>query len=74
MKRLLVIFFSTILTLSVAVTTNATVIFEDNFNSENGGNYLLNYYDFDKWTVSGGSVDLIGVGPNGHGSPAMVYT
>jgi len=36
--------------------------FFDNFNSENGGNYQLNYNNFQNWTVSDGTVDLIGVG------------
>jgi len=39
-----------------------TLIFEDNFDSENGGNYQLNYNGFAHWTVSEGTVDLIGLG------------
>lgn len=37
-----------------------TLIFCDNFDSENGGVGLKNYTGFSNWTVSGGSVDLIG--------------
>ncbi len=44
-----------------------TVIFCDNFDSENGGVGVKNYTGFTNWTVSDGSVDLIGftgvVGP-----------
>jgi hypothetical protein len=51
---------------SFAAQANAdTVIFADNFNTENGGianSSTLNYNSFDNWTVSGGTVDLIGNG------------
>lgn len=40
----------------------ASIIFQDNFNLENGGHYALNYNNFAKWTVSNGTVDLIGAG------------
>lgn len=40
----------------------ATVVFEDNFNAENGGVGSINYEDFDNWTVVDGTVDLIGNG------------
>jgi PEP-CTERM motif len=43
----------------------ATVIFSDNFNAENGGVVnasTLNYTAFTNWTVSDGTVDLIGPG------------
>jgi hypothetical protein len=40
---------------------HAALVFQDNFNTENGGNYALNYNGFTNWTVSGGgTVDLIG--------------
>ncbi|MFQ5559813.1 MAG: PEP-CTERM sorting domain-containing protein [Nitrospinota bacterium] len=45
-----------------------TIIFEDDFNSENGGAYMLNYNSFSKWTVSDGTVDL-----KGNGGPWDVY-
>ena len=41
---------------------NANSIFYDDFNSENNGQELLNYTGFDNWTVSEGTVDLIGSG------------
>lgn len=40
----------------------ATVIFSDNFDTENGGHGALNYNSFDNWSVSKGTVDLIGNG------------
>jgi hypothetical protein len=40
----------------------AGVVFQDNFNSENGGAGALNYFGFANWTVTNGSVDLIGNG------------
>ena len=40
----------------------ATTYFQDNFNAENGGAFELNYTDFTQWTVTGGSVDLVGNG------------
>jgi hypothetical protein len=57
--------------------SHATTIFSDNFNSEHGGianASTLNYTTFTNWTVSNGTVDLIGNGyfsfppiTNGHG-------
>jgi len=41
---------------------SAYVLFEDNFNSENSGQGLLNYNGFANWAVSDGTVDLIGNG------------
>lgn len=43
---------------------NATVIFQDNFNSEAGaaGNSSLNYTGFSNWTVSDGTVDVVSNG------------
>lgn len=40
----------------------ATIIFSDNFDVENNGSGSLNYFGFQNWTVSNGSVDLIGPG------------
>lgn len=55
-----------IIMLSVSgVPAHAAVIFIDDFNSENGGvanSSTLNYAGFDNWTVSDGTVDLIGNG------------
>jgi hypothetical protein len=47
----------------VAVTpSQAAYIFEDDFDAGNSGVGVLNYTGFAKWTVSGGTVDLIGNG------------
>ena len=48
--------------LSIAASAGATVIFSDTFDGENSGNAKLNYTGFANWTVSGGTVDLIGNG------------
>jgi hypothetical protein len=40
--------------------SHATLIFSDNFNTENGGMGQLNYNFFANWSVSNGTVDLIG--------------
>lgn len=45
-----------------AVPGNATLIFSDNFNNENGGVGALNYASFANWDVTRGTVDLIGNG------------
>jgi hypothetical protein len=37
-------------------------VLADNFNGENGGVGVTNYFGFANWSVSGGSVDLIGNG------------
>ena len=51
-----------------------TIIFHEDFNAENGGVGVLNYTGFANWSISGGTVDLIGNGffefppvTNGHG-------
>ena len=56
------------LSASLAACSSATgagpaVLLVENFNEENGGTYALNYTDFDQWTVSQGTVDLIGTPP-----------
>ena len=43
-------------------SANASVIFSDNFDTENGGVEALNYTGFANWNVLYGSVDLIGNG------------
>jgi hypothetical protein len=45
-----------------AGSAQAAIVFQDNFNGENGGSGALNYTGFANWTVTGGSVDLIGNG------------
>ena len=57
--------FSLIATLLLATvclsqTASAGVVFEDNFDNENGGLAGLNYTTFDNWTVGSGTVDVIG--------------
>lgn len=56
---------SAVALLSNASQSRAAVIFSDDFNSENGGvanAATLNYTGFANWTVTSGSVDLIGNG------------
>jgi hypothetical protein len=48
--------------LALSLSANASVIFSDNFNSENGGVGKLNYNGFANWGVTDGTVDLIGNG------------
>lgn len=48
----------------LSVTANATVILQDNFDTEAGapGNSILNYTAFSNWTVSDGTVDVVSNG------------
>jgi len=55
---LLVMFLS----VGLSSTAGALIIFEDNFNGENGGSGTLNYNGFAKWSVTDGTVDLVGNG------------
>lgn len=48
--------------LAGGVLLQAAPIFSDDFNSENGGSGVTNYAGFANWTVSDGTVDLIGNG------------
>jgi hypothetical protein len=48
--------------LCLGASANAGIIFSDNFDGENGGTGALNYSGFANWTVSDGTVDLIGNG------------
>lgn len=50
------------ISLAMASPSFAGVIVFDDFNSENGGVGQLNYSGFANWTVTGGTVDLIGNG------------
>jgi hypothetical protein len=43
-----------------AAPANASIIFQDNFDAENGGKGTLNFVKFSQWTVTKGTVDLIG--------------
>ena len=50
------------LTFGLMASAQSAIIFSDNFDTENGGNYQLNYTGFTNWTVTNGTVDLIGAG------------
>ncbi len=49
-------------TLAFAAPALAQIPFTENFDAENGGFRQLNYTTFANWTVTAGSVDLIGNG------------
>jgi hypothetical protein len=53
---------SSILLTGGTLSAHATDIFKDNFNFENGGVGVLDYSSFANWTVTNGTVDLIGNG------------
>jgi hypothetical protein len=60
-SRLFTVLFA-ILTVGVCSSAFAdTVLFSDNFNSENSGVGALNYGSFVNWSITDGTVDLIGV-------------
>lgn len=48
--------------LAMSASARASVLLNDNFDTENGGVVKLNYNGFANFTVSAGSVDLIGQG------------
>jgi hypothetical protein len=60
MKKILCFIVFASLMLSIQNMASANIIFSDNFDSENGGNYALNYAGFTNWQVTNGTVDLIG--------------
>ena len=62
MKKLLLFLCMFFLLVGLTSTAGALVIFEDDFNLENGGTGVLNYTGFANWTVIDGTVDLIGNG------------
>ncbi|MCC5642360.1 PEP-CTERM sorting domain-containing protein [Nostoc sp. CHAB 5824] len=47
---------------SASAKAATVVLLEDNFNTENSGNGVLNYNNFANWNVTNGTVDLIGNG------------
>lgn len=53
--------------LASAAPSQAAVVLFDNFDGENGGASTLNYAGFANFTVSGGTVDIIGNGGFGIG-------
>ena len=58
-----IIFFITCLfVFGGPLNANASLLFSDTFNSENSGSGALNYNGLNFWTVSNGTVDLIGNG------------
>jgi hypothetical protein len=57
MQKLSTFLMAGVAALAISSAANAAVIFSDNFNSET---QQLNYTGFANWTVSAGSVDLIG--------------
>lgn len=52
------------LSFSFAVASRSTgaVLLQDDFNNENGGTGILNYFNLKNWTLARGAVDLIGRG------------
>ena len=52
----------TVLTVAALATAAQADIFSDNFDTENSGNEALNYSGLANWTVSNGTIDLIGNG------------
>jgi hypothetical protein len=64
MKRAILVLAAAVI-LAVPAKAGAATILFDNFDSENGGQGLLNYTGFANFTVIGGTVDLIGDTPSG---------
>ncbi len=63
MKKYLLVLLMAMSVLIAPVISKADVIlFQDNFNAENGGAGVLNYTSFANWKVADGTVDLIGNG------------
>jgi hypothetical protein len=62
MKKISIFLGILFLVFGISGFGHATLLFEDDFNTVNGGVGALNYAGFTKWTVSGGTVDLIGNG------------
>jgi len=63
MKQLRKIMSILLMSSAMIGTANAAILFEDNFDSYNGGSEALNFTDFGgTWSVMAGTVDLIGNG------------
>ncbi len=62
MKKVALFVLTLLPLLAFGGALDAAVLFQDNFNAENGGSGTLNYNGFVNWTVSSGTVDLIGNG------------
>jgi len=66
MKKSIAFLYSVIFIFcSIHITGATTIIFEDNFNIENSGNYIYNYDSFANWNVSDGTVDLLNANHGG---------
>ena len=61
-KSILGLLVAAFLCLFATPVISGTVLFSDNFNAENGGVGVLNYTGFANWSVTAGTVDLIGNG------------
>lgn len=61
LKSQLITVLFIILAIGASTAFADTVLFSDNFNSENGGVGVLNYGSFANWNITNGTVDLIGV-------------
>jgi hypothetical protein len=62
MTRTLIASFICAASVCASSVSFAQIVFQDDFNAENGGVGTVNYAAFANWTVSDGSVDLIGNG------------
>lgn len=62
MKKLISFLAAILLVLGFSGTSTAVPLLYDNFDIEHGGTGALNYAGFANWTVSDGTVDLIGNG------------
>ena len=67
MKGFLALLCAVILIFGAMGVADAAILLQDDFNSESIG---LNYNSFANWTVSDGTVDLIGVGSSWNWFPA----
>lgn len=61
-SRSLICMLAGLFLIALVGSAQATIIFSDNFNTENGGVGALNYNGFTNWIVTDGTVDLIGNG------------
>jgi hypothetical protein len=61
-RRLTSCFLTILILATIAPRANAVPIFVDTFDAENGGIAALNYGGFANFTITGGTVDLLGNG------------
>lgn len=67
MKKVSFLLIGLLLSFFITGISGAAVILSDDFNTEQYGlNYEL-HYDLDNWTVTEGTIDVIGTGPTGVG-------